>query len=623
MWWRTFFRQAEVAKLALADAKSDLWKVEPCRDTIIIHGTGVDYQDKVLSAASHPLQILEFTTKTYVIKRSELKLSFWFESTTLASVPSPSVTIDVFANDHHVVSGAFPALPVKQLHEVTCDITRQAQADEELWLRVNIHLPTDVKIKIPLSDDHSPRVQQRWHPATTIAVMVFWIAVWGGIQMLVLFGVTLAPWEQLTKDWAAVGTMVVTVVAMLGTMFTEWAKAPLKGFLRWLYPERTWGTPAAIGVSGLGFIVLFAFFIIWEAPVIRATRARMTYRGLIEAHLTSPKHDRDAVKLRKAFALIPERIEAQSLLARHLALLPQGRERRRFVDELKNDTAIQRSIQSRREGAAGSHFLEDQALGEDPVIWYGLLLPAQDQNDDWQIGGRLEALRYLQGYRNCPTHNAPIRQVLTELLEIEIADFWHEKLTGDPLPAVFLTVMPGPLGSAPQALVLPGVERALVDRVTALSKSLLRRFRDAVEGSEGAHYYQEAGDRVAQFLWKYGNKGSAAAKETVAVFAAVLDLRERQRALNPLPTLRAPQKLMLYAIVQASAQRRGGTFDYAAEEFLANGAFRTAFEEHIGKAPRYEKYRHENEWFDGTLLSPVWIENTRSISKQLELGWKY
>lgn len=621
MWWRTFFCPSEVAKLDLAEAKSDFWKIEPHRDTIVIHGTSVDYQDKVLAANSQPLQILEFKTKTYLIKRSELKLSFWFEST-LAAVPTP-VTIDVLANEQRIFHGAFAALPVKQLHEIARDITPQAQADEELLLRVHIRLPPDVNIKIPLSDAHAPRIEQNWRRATTIAVMLFWIAVWGGIQMLVLFGVASAPWDQLTKDWASVGTMAVTVAAMLGTMFTEWGKAPLKGFLRWLYPERKWGTPAAIGLSGLSLLVLLVLLIVWEAPVIHATWARMKYRGLIESHLTSPKHDRDAVKLREAFALIPERIEAQSLLARHLALLPQGRERKRFVEQLKNDPAIRRSVEGRRAGATVSHFLEDHALGEDPVFWYGLLLPAQDQNGDWQIGGRIEALRYLEGYRKCPTRNMPIRQLLTELLEIEIADFWREKLIGDPAAAVFLTVMPGPLGTAPRALLLPGVDQALADRVTALSKSLLQSFRDAVEGSEDAHYYQEAGDRVAQFLWKYGDKGAAAAKETVAVFAAVLDLRERQRAINPLPTLRAPQTLMLYAIVQASAQRRGGNFDYAAQEFLGNRAFATAFEEHIGKSPRYEKYRQEKEWLDGTLLSSDWIENTRTISKQLELGWKY
>jgi len=600
--------------LTPVEKKSDLWQQASRAAALTVNGTQEAYQGRVLTLTSAQLQVLEFEAETGWLWTSRLKLYFWFES-----LADWDVNVRVAVNDTLLWEKKGPSTAAKTLHFADVDITSSVQNDSKLTVRVEFRalegaVVPRVTTVIPLTPTYSPRVEQAWERRRSFAVIIYWLAwlaIVACVGALLVRLIALFPPSQVSKDLASVIAAFTFVFGLLGLQ--GFTKVDFVGWIRHCYGPKWNQLVWVIGVVAF----IFFWFVGW--PMVPAIWDRFQYRRLVTEHMDSPNQDRDVEKLRAAFALLPERIEAQSLLARRLAYLPRGRARKQFVETLANDQAIMRALERRRQGGGRPYFINEKALGEDPVIWYALMLPAKDDGDE--VAGQAEARNWLQGYQ-CREEVKKVKQLLIDIYDLEIAESKFDKKLPRVRPELLWIGNQGALWNRlfRQALLPIALHR----EVTQLVKTV-EAFPEpgSPQAFWDAHYYQEAKDHVAQYKWLTGSRDAKSAKEVVTTFREILDWRDVQRA-SPSPTLRPPQKLMLYAIMQAPyTSREDGIFSIARSEYLAYAAFKTELEQQILVIPQYKDYATEEGWRKGTFLSFSWNDYEAGILKQLELGWRY
>lgn len=585
--WKAF-KLVDIKALKLVDINTEVWKREASEISLSYRDDSFHYLGEVLKSIPAIVHTLEFEVQTVSWKSSRISIPLIFSHDAVAKISILGENIiekRLIANNHNENFIDF----------VEADITNWAikHKIQRVQLQIKFENNKGGILTIPV-DQNQPRffpsLLQGWNKGLFFSSVTFYLLLWMMIQAVFLIIAANISSKSFIRDTTIIALAGGWIISLLG--IPDLARVPIWKYMRFFYSITRLHFLSTITIV----VIVLAGLVFWEIYIIKCIYVRLQYKALITSYLDEIKHDRTADKLVKALKLAPQRIEAQLLLSR--AAWPKRDPRTNapdasFINDLSNDPRISYTINSLLEAPKQSEYLTNEAPTADPVVWLASILPEADQMNKTMM--RKKAIALL---KNRSSVEAIILQTLIKL-ELVSVDLSHAQT------------------EMRREILVTQVE-TIKDK---LEKLLKNRNKDG--NIYEIHFYQEIADKLGQVTYLLGNKQDyMVCLNTVNFFKEVLDLREKQLLIQELPSMRPPEKLILYFIIR-STKATGEIFDRVRKIFLENPIFNKVFKDVILK--EYSAYQDKERWFSGSMLDPNWENKYEKKLKEetLNTGWRY
>jgi hypothetical protein len=573
-----------IKKLARSEYDRDQWQLHNVFiPSASIDGAQINYQGDVLESVVGQGHTVEFKSKTWGHRPSQIDIPLYVSANAL---------VEVFINDKLVKNFPLTTQPDTQPHidRLTVDTTNWTEPVSESSIKLEIsYRGAQGKTIILLDSDQlerGPRILQPWSTPYAIKAILFNIFAWGSLLGLTIFIIanTQSFVSDVVRFWGTVVTVLIWFFGVFG--FTDLVKLPIRAGVRWLYG---WSRPRRPEfLTALSIIFVLAG--IGVGTVVYCSYIRYRYTALVNETLEKRSED----SLRRAFIQQPWRKEAQIIFEVYGAAVAANSTDnfRKFINRFISNPEVNQTIANEMNRKALPYCLNKDNVTalSDPVVWYASILPEAEEETDTKQ--KKEAIRILAS-RNGPSDIEA--KLLKKILEIAIS-----------------------------------TDQAQIETFAAELNKLLTENNNY--SSEALHTYQVGWDTLAQLAIakciaaKKANNSEVAQKavdEAIFFFKRVMSIRAQLSNKNKSLWHRPPSKLALYQIFHYYSPTIKPEAAKAIDDaiFKPCPEFKEAFEKNFKDKEEYHEYFSESIWLRGTVLNDEYITYIKDIL--MKNGWRY
>ncbi|HKS29237.1 MAG TPA: hypothetical protein VJS44_15520 [Pyrinomonadaceae bacterium] len=578
-------------------------------------GNQFTYKGDALVSVPGENHSIKFEFHSSVFRQSELRLSVYASSDTAVRL-----YVNGYKLEPHEYSDGPDALTLRGAGQQT-PVVRQIRQDVTRW--VEGRDPSNVQLYFFCEDAQStvtiltgaeqPEIKtaliQKWSwPYATQAGAFFGLVLLDSLGLLILASAHSRPLGEAFQYYAVITAILAWLLAFMGVAAK--VRVSLWPTLRRLYGRTRNYRPLVL----ISLLVVFILVTAGVGVVTYSLRKRQQYSALINSAMSGSPEDGDE-SIRRAFALIPWRREAQILFERRAWERRNAADMagfRQYVRDFVGRAEIVGAVESvKRNQAANKNrdlpfFLreEETTLG-DPVVWYASLLPEIDEGRD--LAGLNRAIELLSTYG---TPEADMQRLSLELS--------------------LLTAQ----SDDPNLASAKGENERKAEEAADKLKNLLNQYGGKSESYSFA--YQVGCDSLATYyvrLCHFKNKGFY--QEAFNWFQKEIHLRSQVATLSKNRFWhRPPDKLVLYYMLCQECSTTGGGSERG-KAFLRTYNYCYCFENELWKTEdpqctfdwfkkqmeQYSEYQKRDAWFKNSILNTEVDSDIKN--NLLKQGWRY